>query len=427
MTQEAVIKVKNLSKRYRIGLADERKETFAQQIAHILFSPIRNFRKLKSLSKFGANDDESIFWALKDINFEVKKGEVLGIIGHNGAGKSTLLKILSRITEPTIGEIEIHGRVSSLLEVGTGFHQDLTGRENVYLNATILGMTKKEVDSKFDQILEFSGIGKYIDTPVKRYSSGMKVRLAFSVAAHLEPDILIIDEVLAVGDADFQKRCLGKMEDISGQGRTVLFVSHNLNAVKTICNNSILLEKGKLIFEDTTEKVIDKYLNLGGMGNPFYVFGDEGIIEDKNLVLKEIYILCDGKKLIGTADIDKGISINIEFEICQTFEEYYSFTLQFKNTKGDILFISGSGNEQNKIKGLHPDKKILKCEIDAPFFNEGDFSINMLVVKSSKKVVKKFEDVLRFNVGPKETKIGQWMGKSKGWLRPALEWELETL
>ncbi len=256
------IEVLKLSKRYRIGLAEEKQETLALQLVHLVKAPIRNFLKLRSLGRF-RSEDESVFWALKDIDFEVKKGEVLGIIGHNGAGKSTLLKILSRITEPTKGEIRIRGRVSSLLEVGTGFHPDLTGRENVYMNGTILGMTRKEIDRKFEEIHSFSGIGKYIDTPVKRYSSGMRVRLAFSVAAHLEPEILIIDEVLAVGDAEFQKKCLGKMEDVAGQGRTVLFVSHNMAAVERICSRAILLSSGKIVFEGSPAETINFYLSGG--------------------------------------------------------------------------------------------------------------------------------------------------------------------
>ncbi len=244
---KTVIQVNNLSKRYRIGLKEKRHDTFAQQIMATLKAPITNFRQLRSMSKFG-EEDESVFWALKDINFEVKEGEVLGIIGHNGAGKSTLLKILSRITEPTSGEINIKGRISALLEVGTGFHQDLTGRENVYMNGTILGMTKREIDAKFDEIVDFSGVEKYIDTPVKFYSSGMKVRLGFAVAAHLEPEILLIDEVLAVGDTEFQKKCLGKMESISqNNGRTLLFVSHNMVAIQSICQRVIVLNSGLVL------------------------------------------------------------------------------------------------------------------------------------------------------------------------------------
>lgn len=257
---DSAIKVENISKAYRIGVKEQRHDTLGAAIASWAKSPFRNFKKLKSLSNFDNQNDKDIFWALKDINFEVKRGEVLGIIGKNGAGKSTLLKILSRITEPTDGRIEIYGRVASLLEVGTGFNPELTGRENVYLNGTILGMTKKEIDIKFDEIISFSGIGKFIDTPVKRYSSGMKVRLAFAVAAHLDPEILIIDEVLAVGDAEFQKKCMGKMDELSkGEGRTVLFVSHSMPAVKDLCSSCILLNNGRIIKEGDTTEVIAYY------------------------------------------------------------------------------------------------------------------------------------------------------------------------
>jgi lipopolysaccharide transport system ATP-binding protein len=256
-----VIKVENLSKRYRLGLKESRKDTLFAQIGHTLTAPIRNFKQLRSMTKFGQEDD-SVFWALKDINFEVQQGEVLGIIGHNGAGKSTLLKLLSRITEPTTGSITLKGRVAALLEVGTGFHQDLTGRENIYMNGTILGMTRKEIDRKLDEIVDFSGVEKHLDTPVKFYSSGMKVRLGFAVAAHLEPEILIIDEVLAVGDAEFQKKCLGKMRSVAGEGRTVLFVSHNMAAVSNLCHKCFLLSKGKRIFQGETNETIKYYMEI---------------------------------------------------------------------------------------------------------------------------------------------------------------------
>lgn len=255
---DPVISVRNISKRYRIGQVESRKETFAEQVTDFIASPFRNFARLRRLSSFDREDD-SVFWALNDISFEVKEGEALGIIGHNGAGKSTLLKILSRITEPTSGEIRIKGRVSSLLEVGTGFHPELTGRENIYMNGTILGMRKREIDAKLDQIVEFSGVGKYLDTPVKRYSSGMKVRLAFSVAAHLEPDVLIVDEVLAVGDMEFQSKCLRKMDEVTGQGRTVLFVSHNLAAVNSLCTRGIVLRRGRKVFEGSQSEAVLVY------------------------------------------------------------------------------------------------------------------------------------------------------------------------
>ena len=255
-----VIQVHDLSKRYRLGLKEKKGDTLFGQLASVLASPYENFKKLRELSRFG-KEDESVFWALKDINFEVKEGEVLGIIGKNGAGKSTLLKILSQIAEPTSGRIEIHGRVASLLEVGTGFHPELSGRENIYMNGTILGMSRKEIDRKLDEIVDFSGVEKFIDTPVKFYSSGMKVRLGFSVAAHLDPEILIIDEVLAVGDFEFQARCLGKMEDVSKTGRTILFVSHNLEAVKGLCSRCLVLKEGKIAFDGQAEFSIRNYLD----------------------------------------------------------------------------------------------------------------------------------------------------------------------
>jgi lipopolysaccharide transport system ATP-binding protein len=255
-----IIKVENLSKRYRLGLKGKRAKTLAGQMANMVKAPWENLKRLREMSRFGV-EDESVFWALKDVNFEVKEGEVLGIIGKNGAGKSTLLKILSQITEPTSGRIEIHGRVASLLEVGTGFHPELSGRENIYMNGTILGMTRREIDSKLDEIVDFSGIEKFLDTAVKFYSSGMKVRLGFSVAAHLEPEILIIDEVLAVGDYEFQRKCLGKMEDVSkNQGRTVLFVSHQMDAIKSLCSTCLLLENGRFADIGGTDHIIERYL-----------------------------------------------------------------------------------------------------------------------------------------------------------------------
>ncbi|MBN3518738.1 ABC transporter ATP-binding protein [Algoriphagus lutimaris] len=288
---DTIIKVENLSKRYRIGLQEKKADTFTQQLINNLKAPIENFRRIQSLGKFEAESD-SVHWALKDVNFEVKQGEVLGIIGKNGAGKSTLLKILSKITEPTSGRIELIGRVAALLEVGTGFHPELSGRENIYMNGTILGMTKKEIDSKLDEIIDFSGIEKYVDTPVKFYSSGMRVRLGFSVAAHLEPEILIIDEVLAVGDYEFQKKCLGKMEDVSQkEGRTVLFVSHNMDAVRNLCSHSILLRNGTIEANDYTDIALKYYLK-GEKTNNLLNIKEAEIVGagNKNIQLEEIMV-----------------------------------------------------------------------------------------------------------------------------------------
>jgi lipopolysaccharide transport system ATP-binding protein len=264
------LRIENLSKVYRIGQKEEVYDCMGAAIINTIKSPIRNFRKYRSLYNFNDLkkyqssqnvDMPGILWALKNISFEQKTGEVLGVIGKNGSGKSTLLKILSRVTDPTSGYVEIHGKVSSLLEVGTGFHPELTGKENVYLNGTILGMKKKEIDTKFDEIVAFSEVEKFLETPVKRYSSGMRVRLAFSVAAHLEPEILIIDEVLAVGDSAFQKKCIQKMELVAREGRTVLFVSHNMGMISDLCSKCILLNSGEIEEIGETKDIVGKYVS----------------------------------------------------------------------------------------------------------------------------------------------------------------------
>jgi lipopolysaccharide transport system ATP-binding protein len=257
---DIAIHVENLSKQYYIGGPQQVYPTFRDALTNIFASPLRRAAALLRGHAYGAAELHEAIWALKDISFEVKRGEVMGIIGRNGAGKSTLLKILSRITEPTTGYADIYGRVGSLLEVGTGFHPELTGRENIYLNGSILGLKRHEIKQKFDEIVAFSGVEQFIDTPVKHYSSGMQVRLAFAVAAHLEPEILIVDEVLAVGDAEFQKKCLGKMSDVTGEGRTVLFVSHNMAAVQGLCSRAVLLNEGKVATDGKVEEVIKEYL-----------------------------------------------------------------------------------------------------------------------------------------------------------------------
>ena len=255
------IKVYNLSKHYRIGAIQGpyRYKTLQQAIIDGISAPVRNLSRLRSLTKFKNGEEADVIWALKDVSFEVDEGEVLGIVGRNGAGKTTILKILSRITEPTSGYVEIYGRVSSLLEVGTGFHPELTGRENIFLNGAILGMRKREIERKFDDIASFAEIEKFLDTPVKRYSSGMYVRLAFAVAAHLEPEILLIDEVLAVGDIAFQKKCLGKMEEVAKGGRTVLFVSHNMGAIRSLCQTAIWIDNGQIVKKGTSDEVVTEY------------------------------------------------------------------------------------------------------------------------------------------------------------------------
>lgn len=398
-SDEIAIRVSGLSKRYLIG--GEKKGSLTETLAEMIGA--KNNRKEE-------------FWALKDINFEVKKGEMIGIIGKNGAGKSTLLKILSRITQPTSGKVEINGRVASLLEVGTGFHPELTGRENIYLNGTILGMSRQEVKDKFEEIVEFSGVRKFIDTPVKHYSSGMYVRLAFAVAAHLDPEILIIDEVLAVGDADFQKKCLGKMKEVAGEGRTVLFVSHNMAAVKTLCEHSILLANGVLVNSGKTDKVIAKYLH-----------GDKEQNSNLGFRLSETIDL-NKIEITNAADPNDEITINDPFVIsfnCLVKEELddnYSITMRIKDVEGNYLFASGSEFLNNEI----PSKaQLLKCSIPGNLLNSNKYLIDVLLVKNRKELINMVTDVQSFVIIDQEAKLGEWMGRSVGFFKPKLTWSVQ--
>lgn len=327
-----VIKVENLGKQYRLG------QVGTGTLSHDLNRWWHRVRgKEDPYLKIGEANDRSVkglsdlVWALKDINFEVKQGEVLGIIGKNGAGKSTLLKILSQVTGPTVGEIKVKGRIASLLEVGTGFHPELTGRENIFLNGAILGMTKAEIRRKFDEIVAFSGVERYIDTPVKRYSSGMYVRLAFAVAAHLEPEILIVDEVLAVGDAEFQEKCLGKMKAVSGEGRTVLFVSHDLNAVQKLCTKAILLSKGSLEKEGQTSHIINVYKEFKSKN-----------IEKKRLIENskiEIYtITVNNYKNYIEANIFQELEIRLGFNVNPNLiNSYGEFFILFYDINDEVV------------------------------------------------------------------------------------------
>jgi len=286
------IRVESLSKLYRIGLREHRKETLVASCFEFLKSPIKSFRALRAMGSVSERsaDDEDTFWALRDVSFEVGEGQAFGVIGANGAGKSTLLRILSGITDPTSGRAVIRGRVASLLEVGTGFHQELTGRENVFLNGTILGMSKAEIVGNFDEIVHFSGVEKFIDTPVKRYSSGMKVRLGFAVAAHLKPEILLIDEVLAVGDLAFQQKCMGKMGEVTSGGRTIMFVSHNLAAVERLCDSAIVLQEGRIVFHGTSNEAIQHYVSQTFVLSPeLYLSENPGRLPSiENAVLRKL-------------------------------------------------------------------------------------------------------------------------------------------
>jgi lipopolysaccharide transport system ATP-binding protein len=350
-----VIDVKELGKCYRIGTSkkDLTSDNTISAFIRLLKTPLDNYRKYRSLYRFDdikGNLDDNIVWALKNISFQVKQGDVLGVVGRNGAGKSTLLKILSRITLPTQGRVEIQGRVSSLLEVGTGFHLELTGRENIYLNGTILGMKRREVTEKFDEIVDFSGVEKFIDTPVKRYSSGMKVRLAFSVAAHLEPEILLIDEVLAVGDASFQTKCLGKMEDVAKQGRTVLFVSHNMPAVASLCNRVMHLKSDQIIEYDDPRQGIEDYLQSM---NEFAETGNADAMERAkgfHPIIKKIEYLNGDDQIVTSVPAGGRVRIKIHYEHDEPIRQPY-FGIIFESQMGVRLFWLQTALQ----KGLLPD------------------------------------------------------------------------
>ena len=340
---DIALRTVGLGKMYRIGGERESYRTLRDTLAQAAKRPLERIRHPGA-----ATYHSEELWALRYIDLEVKHGEALGIIGGNGAGKSTLLKVLSRITEPTEGRVEVRGRVASLLEVGTGFHPELTGRENIQLNGAILGMPRTEIRSKFDEIVEFSGIGRFLDTPVKRYSSGMYVRLAFAVAAHLEPEILIVDEVLAVGDAAFQKKCLGKMEEVAGHGRTVLFVSHNMGAVSTLCDRAIVLSDGRIHREGRTDQVIEAYLRAG-LGSRFT---SVDIAEDPSLRLQILHA-----ELVDAVD-DRGNDV-IEFHckyLARTELENTLLCVDVRNGTDLCVFYSNDyllGGERHRAPGVH--------------------------------------------------------------------------
>ncbi|MEO7992384.1 MAG: ABC transporter ATP-binding protein [Chryseolinea sp.] len=415
MSDDVVISVRGVSKQYRIGTKEKRADTFFGALKNFVVTPFRNYKQIRNLTRNNEND-ETLFWALRDVNFEVKQGEALGIIGHNGAGKSTLLKILSRITDPTEGEIMIKGRVSALLEVGTGFHPELTGRENVYMNGTILGMTKKDIDQKFDEIVEFSGIIKHIDTPVKFYSSGMKVRLAFAVAAHLEPELLIIDEVLAVGDAEFQKKCLGKMEDVSKNGRTVLFVSHNLTAVQNLCQNCLVLKNGAVIFVGNTHDAIQLY--LGEHSNQRMELVANGEPEFENDKIKFISARIVNANRIETTD---DIHFEFSFEYKGIDSPIIDVTYHLYDELNTLVFVGSSGYELN----IRPTQKSLTfhCTIPGDLLYEGNYKMARLIfVQDKGYLLLNINDALSFDIIPSGKENFGWMGKKQGVVKPKLKW-----
>jgi len=413
------INVESLSKAYRIGLKEQQHETLLGAAASWLKAPLSNLRTLRRLSRFGdaaeGEEADDLFWALRDVSFDVKHGEAIGIIGRNGAGKSTLLKILSRITDPTSGRARINGRVASLLEVGTGFHPDLTGRENIYLNGTILGMRKREIDRKFDEIVAFSGVELFIDTPVKRYSSGMRVRLAFSVAAHLEAEILIIDEVLAVGDAEFQRKCLGKMEDVASGGRSVLFVSHNMGAIARLCTRAISLHRGRVARVGQPAEVVQAYLDGGTSGEAV------GEIVDVNmgpLTLQRLAVQQHGRTGSGIIDGSQPFSVDFEFSLDK---ELTGLLIGFDlmDSEGNLLFRTYD-QESAGLGPRGPGACRATCRIPGGLLQPTLHHLNLLVGVHRSGWLSRNTLALRLDLtGPSPSDVDY-----PGVVRPMVTWEV---
>ena len=411
--KDIILKAENISKQYRLGLVG------TGTLSHDLNRWWYQLRgKEDPYLKIGDTNDRSTkgtsdyVWALQDINFEVERGEVLGIIGKNGAGKSTLLKILSKVTAPTTGSIKCRGRIASLLEVGTGFNGEMTGRENIFLNGAILGMTKKEITSKLDEIIDFSGCERYIDTPVKRYSSGMTVRLAFAVAAFLEPEILVIDEVLAVGDAEFQKKAIGKMQDISRQGgRTVLFVSHNLLAVKSLCTKGILMEHGKIIKIGGINEVVDYYLSKS---NELITSSVSVESESNGFCLHSISVSNNG--IDGNFDIEEDLVFEIKIT-CERIIETININIFINTIEGTTIFATCSPASIQEIGTYN-----YQCVIPKNTLNDIFYTVDLMVVANGPKVLLNIKDVMTIE-GIEGKREGAWLDKFPGLIRPQyFEW-----
>lgn len=420
---ETVIKVENLGKCYRIGAFTERNDTLRDQIVDFG----KNFGALLSGKRRLSAPTEEV-WALQDVNFEVERGQVLGVIGRNGAGKSTLLKVLSRVTEPTTGKITVKGRVGSLLEVGTGFHPELSGRENIFLNGAILGMRRAEIASKFDEIVDFSEVEKFIDTPVKRYSSGMYLRLAFAVAAHLEPEILVVDEVLAVGDAEFQRKCMGKMGDVAQQGRTVLFVSHNMSAILRLTHEAIVMEKGRLAVRAATPEAVDYYLSAGRAKIGERLWDADEIPADcapfRPLALR----LRDSRgNVVDTLRSSEAVTLEFEYELSAPIQGLRT-GFYLSTARGEYVltsFDTDAPEDFERFTNRAAGHYISRCTLPADLLNEGRYGIG---INASAYRIKRFfqdEQALSFTVDAVGAPGMHWPEPRPGPVRPRLAWEIE--
>lgn len=411
----SVISVENLSKHYII---DHKKGKGGNSLRDAITNTVRGWFG-------GSSEDDELtheeFWALRDVNFSIEQGDRVGIVGHNGAGKSTLLKILSKIVEPTTGQVRIRGRVASLLEVGTGFHPELTGRENIFLNGSLLGMKREEIKASFDEIVAFAGVERFLDTPVKRYSSGMYVRLGFAISAHLNPEIMIVDEVLAVGDADFQKKSLGKMRDNSASGRTILFVSHNLTAVQALCNKTLYFEKGQLIEQGETNQVVASYLSKVARTRLRREWQTPEEAPGNDLVrVRRIELLPDYPA--NTTHIDVRTPMHVQFEFWNLMERAnLALSLHVYSLTGECIFNIGSKSqpyEKGLIRG--------ECVIPGYFLNDGTYTISVMIVKDTVTPLFNMEEGLTFDVEDYREGVA-WYGKWPGYVRPQFPFRVEAL
>ena len=392
------IEFEHVSKQYRLGLVSTK--TLSHDIRRFWITNVLGkedpYLKIGETNDRASKGTSEYVWALRDIDFKVEQGDVVGIIGKNGAGKSTLLKLLSRVTGPTTGTIRAHGRIGSLLEVGTGFHGEMTGRENIFMNGAILGMTRNEIQAKLDEIIDFSGCERYIDTPVKRYSSGMTVRLGFAVAAFLEPEILVVDEVLAVGDAEFQKKAIGKMKDVSqGQGRTVLFVSHNMESVKNLCNNGILLKNGMIDYKGEINDVVSRYLMMNSDALKFKNTFIPDLTNYFNFL--EAEMLCNGKPATGEVDVFDEISFRIKYELTKDDSEKCVYFLIWKDNI-PLIFIIDTTTHQDLLKCRKAGVYEMEFKLPTPLLKSGLYSVELRYTQPRIRDIQKYEGCLNFEV-----------------------------
>ena len=415
------IKVIHLGKKYMIGSSINAYRTLRETLSEQFSLNNKSSTDLK-------NTPESI-WALNDVSFEVEKGAVLGIIGRNGAGKSTLLKVLSRVTEPTRGSVEVHGRVGSLLEVGTGFHPELTGRENIYLNGAILGMRRNEIESKFDEIVAFAEVEKFIDTPVKRYSSGMYLRLAFAVAAHLEPEILVVDEVLAVGDAEFQRKCLGKMSDVAKQGRTILFVSHNMSAILRLTEETLVIDKGNLLLRAPTAQAVDYYLSSGLTQEGQRIWQPNEIDQKNQFIPITMRILAENGNILETVRSTEPFSIEIEYQIKKPIKGL-RVGIYLLTSHGEFVFTSFDTDDPIKFETYSVREAGIyhsRISIPANTLNGGRYVLGLNASSYRIKTYFHDEQALAFNVDPSGAPGMHWPESRLGPIRPDYEWEIDKI